>query len=79
LHVDTVLQIEHNLGYASLEIIPSAQQDQRQQTTPCLNGMNSFTHVAFRSSLFGIGGMTTLLTATDIVSNMRVEVAACLS
>lgn len=69
IHVNTALQVNHYLRYASLEICPPVGQ------VGVSNAMstesNKSTYVACKSSLFGIGGISILRVATDILPDIE--------
>jgi hypothetical protein len=69
IHVDTALQVNHYLGYASLEICPSLEEIRVSNAAPTVS--TKFTHVACKSSLFGIGGISKLRVATDILPDIE--------
>jgi hypothetical protein len=63
------LEVAHDLGNPSFQVLPSAvgSASESSYCAPTLEGGESGTHVASRSSRFGTGGIVAVRVATDMM------------
>ena len=65
MHINSILQVDHNLRHAFLKVLPATYD---QYTFYLIAGICR-AHVAFRSSLLGTGGIVTVVILDDSPAN----------